>query len=125
MTKVERKDFWSYFFKTFKNGKYLLVRYVLSSVLFIIISVMSNLLAVKELTYLNTFLSLNYFSAMISFGISGGILVFVNQNINSKDKVSKYVRSGNQLNIIVSAIFTALLVIFPRFFMENHNRLSP
>lgn len=76
MTKVERKDFWSYFFKTFKNGKYLLVRYVLSSVLFIIISVISNLLAVKELTYLNTFLSLNYFSAMISFGISGGILVF-------------------------------------------------
>ena len=33
--------------------------------------------------------------------------------------MSKYVRSGNQLNIIVSAIFTALLVIFPRFFMET------
>ena len=68
MTKVEKKDFWGYFIRTFKSGKYLLVRYLLSSVLYIVITVISNLLEVKELTYLNAFLSLNYFSAMLSFG---------------------------------------------------------
>lgn len=119
MTKVEKKDFWGYFIRTFKSGKYLLVRYLLSSVLYIVITVISNLLEVKELTYLNAFLSLNYFSAMLSFGVSGGILVFVNQNIDSKDRVSKYVRSGSELNLIISTIFTIFLVAFPRFFMET------
>lgn len=118
MTRVEKKDFWIYFKKTFKSGNYLLLRHLLSSILYIIISVVSNLLQVKELTYLNAFLSLAYFSSMISFGISSGILVFVNQNIESKERVSRYVRSGFELNLIVSTIFTALLVAFPRFFME-------
>lgn len=125
MTKVEKKDFWKYFINTFKSGNYLLLKYLLSSILYIIISVVSNLLQVKELTYLNAFLSLAYFSTMISFGISGGIFVFVNQNIESKENVSKYVRCGYELNLIVSTVFTALLVAFPRFFMEQITGYAP
>lgn len=119
MVKVERKEFWKYFKGTYKSGKYLLTKYIASSILYIIISVISNLLKVKELTYLNAFIALAYFSTMISYGISGGILVFVNQNISSKDRVIKYVCKGFELDLIVSSICTTFLVLFPNFFMEQ------
>ena len=119
MTSAKQKEFWKYFFDTFKSGKYLLAKFILTSVLCIVISVISNLLGVKELTYLNAFLSLSYFASMISFGISSGVLVFVNQNIDSKENVSKYVRQGFELNLIASLLFTAFLVAAPRFVMEK------
>ena len=119
MISAKQKEFWKYFFDTFKSGKYLLAKFILTSVLCIVISVISNLLGVKELTYLNAFLSLSYFASMISFGISSGVLVFVNQNIDSKENVSKYVRQGFELNLIASLLFTAFLVAAPRFVMEK------
>ena len=66
------KNFNKYFFQTFKTGKYLLIKYIGTAILMSVIAVLSNLLQVEDLTYLNAVLAVDYFSNMISFGIYTG-----------------------------------------------------
>ncbi len=119
------KVFFKYFWSTFKESKFLLLKYIVVAILYSIISILANLLGVEELTYLNAFLSLYAFASIIAFGISNGISVFMNQNIGSKFKVRKYAKIGFEINFIFSLIATALLVLFPRFFMETLMGYSP
>ena len=116
--KYKTKEFFKYLFNSLKKGKFLLIEGVVIAVLYSIISVMSNLLDISQLTYLNSFLSLSYFSFMLSFGISQGISIFVNQNINNKARVEKSVKTGFELITIISLIFTSVMMIFPKLFME-------
>ncbi len=116
--KYKTKEFFKYLFSSLKKGKFLLIEGVVIAVLYSIISVMSNLLDISQLTYLNSFLSLSYFSFMLSFGISQGISIFVNQNINNKARVEKSVKTGFELITIISLIFTSVMMIFPKLFME-------
>ena len=123
--KRKRSGFWRYFFLTFKEGKYILYKYLVTAVLFSIVTILSNLLGVQELTYLNAFLAINAFSSLISFGISSGINVLLNQNIGSKYKVRKFAKIGFELNLIVAGIFLIVLVAFPRFIMETITGFVP
>ncbi len=128
MTEVKRrgiKNFGRYFWNTFKEAKYLLFKYVVCAVLMSVITVLANLLQVQELTYLNAVLAINAFSTSISFGISQGITVMVNQSINSKFRVRKYIRLGNIINLIFVTIFTMILALFPRFIMETITSYVP
>lgn len=119
-TKVKPKhEFWKYFWRTIKEGKYLLFKYVAVAVLMSVISILANLLQVEELTYLNAFLALNCFSSLVAFGVQGGINIMVNQSINSKFRVRKYVRIGSEINAVFMVLLTAVLVAFPRFIMES------
>ena len=88
--KLKKKGFVKYFFSTFKQGRYLLLKYLASAVLMSVIAILANLLGVEELTYLNAFLAVNYFSTMIAFGLSGSMNVFINQNIKSKHSVKRF-----------------------------------
>lgn len=124
-TQSKTKIFFKYFWSTFKESKFLLLKYVAVAVLYSVISILANLLNVKELTYLNAFLSLYAFASIIAFGIGNAISVFMNQNISSKFKVRKYAKIGFEINIIFSFIVTALLVLFPRFFMETLMGYNP
>ena len=118
-TQSKTKIFFKYFWSTFKEGKYLLLKYIIVAVLCSIISVLANLLGVEELTYLNAFLSLYAFASIIAFGISNGISVFMNQNIGSKFKVRKYAKIGFEINFIFGCVATLVLALFPKFFMET------
>lgn len=117
--KLKKKGFVKYFFSTFKQGRYLLLKYLASAVLMSVIAILANLLGVEELTYLNAFLAVNYFSTMIAFGLSGSMNVFINQNIKSKHSVKRFANMGLQMNFILISIFTIILVCFPQFIMEN------
>ena len=121
----KKKTFFKYFKKTFKQNKFLLSKYMISSVLYIIITVLSNLLQVKELTYLNAFLAIAYFSTMIAFGVYTGSCTLVSQNISSPLKVDKFVKIGFQITLFISIIFTIILILFPSFFMETIGGYSP
>ena len=121
----KKKSFARYFKKTFKQNIFLLFKYLLSSILYIIISVLSNLLAVKELTYLNAFLVIGYFSTMIAFGVSTGIRIMVSQSISSHAKVEKYIKIGFEITLLISTIATILLALFPSFFMETIGGYMP
>ena len=120
-----QKKFFNYFFSTLKSGKYLLIKTLVTAVLYTIISVLTNLLAVEELTYLNAFLALNFFSDMIAFGFSKGVNIFIDQNISSKERVEKHIKQGFQVIFVFALLFTILLAIFPRFFMSIIAGLSP
>ncbi len=123
MTKV--KKFNRYMIRTFKEGRYLLLKYIVSALLMIVIAVMSNLLGVEELTYLNAVINVDYIVQILGFGIFEGVNVLANQNINSKFRVRKYSQIGFQLAIIVGLIFSILLAIFPNFIMVTITSFVP
>ncbi len=122
---MKKTGFWKYFITTFKEAKYLLLKYLGAAVLMSIISILSNLLQVRELTYLNAVLAINCFSGLISFGIAEAIGILVNQSISSQYRVKKYVRIGSELNIIFMFLFTVFLVACPRFIMEGVTGFIP
>lgn len=113
------KEFFTYFWQTIKKAKYLIIKGVTIAVLYTVISVLANLLEVVQLTYLNALLALNYFASMISFGVSQGTKILVNQNISVKQRVEKSVKIGIELILILSILTTALLVLFPKFIMVD------
>lgn len=119
------KNFFKYFFNVFKQGKVLLLKFIITAALMAAVGVLSNLLQVTELTYLNAVLAVDYFATMVSFGISQSTNIFVNQNFHDAKKVNKYSRTGFQLNLVVVAIATALITAFPRFFMETIGEFMP
>ena len=126
MTAVAKtKGFFKYFFTIIKKGKFLLIKGIAIAILTSIISIISNLLGVYELTYLNAFLSLNYFATMLAFGVSQGTNIMVNQNISIKSRVEKSVKMGFELILILAGVITAILAIFPRFFMETITSFVP
>lgn len=62
---------------------------------------------------------------MISFGVSQGTKILVNQNISVKQRVEKSVKIGFELTLILSILTTALLVLFPKFIMVDVMGYTP
>ena len=116
--KSAAKKFFANFWEVFKESKFLIIKYVAVAVLYSIISILSNLLGVEELTYLNAFLSIYAFSSIIAFGVSNGIAIFMNQNYGSNYKVRKYAKVGFEINLAFSVVSTVILACFPKFFIE-------
>ncbi len=123
MTKV--KQFFAYFWHTLKDGKFLLLKYIVAAILLSVVSVLANLLQVRELTYLNAVLAVGYFASLLSFGVSQGTNVLTNQNIEDQSLVKKYVRSGFWFVIILLLVFVALWCAFPKFIMESLTSFVP
>lgn len=119
MTQTQERGFWRYFFLTFKESKYLLLKYCISAGLYIITTVLSNLFDTDSLTYLNAFMSVNYFANVLGFGISAGINILINQNIKNQKKVQTYATIGFLWTIFLGLVAAAFLVSFPNFIMEN------
>jgi Na+-driven multidrug efflux pump/FMN phosphatase YigB (HAD superfamily) len=119
------KNFNKYFFQTFKTGKYLLIKYIGTAILMSVIAVLSNLLQVEELTYLNAVLAVDYFSNMISFGIYTGTNILANQNFSSKTYVRKFTGIGFKLAVFLNLLFVALLIAFPKFIMTSLTGFFP
>lgn len=107
-----KKDFWKYFINTYKNAKLLIVRFFVVAIYLSVTSIIANKMNLHNLTYYNAIIGLAAFSDLIGFGISNGVGIFINQNINDKKKVDYYTKIGLYLNIIFSAIFVILLGVF-------------
>lgn len=116
--KSAAKSFFANFWDAFKESKFLIIKYVAVAVLYSIISILSNLLGVEELTYLNAFLSIYAFASIIAFGVSNGIAIFMNQNYGSNYKVRKYAKVGFEINLAFAVVSTVILACFPKFFIE-------
>lgn len=99
--------------------------YVVTAILYSVVTIISNLLGIKELTYLNAFLAINAFSYLISFGVSSGVNVLLNQNIASKRKVRKFAIIGFELNLAITSFFLIILFAFPQFIMETITGFVP
>lgn len=107
-----RKEFWKYFKDTYKSAKWLVVRYLIVAVYLTVSSIIANKMSLNNLTYFNAIIGLATFGNLLSFGISNGVGIFINQNIHNKDKVSYYTKVGMYLNFVFSFICVIMLLVF-------------
>ena len=106
-----KKEFWKYFFATYKSSKLLIVRYLIVSIYLTVTSIIANKMNLSDLTYYNAIIGLASFGGLIGFGLANGIGLYVNQNIKNKEKVGCYINKGTYLSFIFSFLFVCLLVI--------------
>ncbi len=104
-----KKEFWIYFFKTYKSAKWVLLKYLILAVYLTISSILANTMNINDLTYFNAILSIAYFCDIIAFGISNGVSVYINQNIKDEKIVTRYIKVGLYLNFFCSIIFVIIL----------------
>jgi Na+-driven multidrug efflux pump len=114
-----KKEFWKYFFTTYKNAKWLILRYLIVAVYLTVSSILANKMNLIDLTYFNAIMEIAAFGDLIGFGLSNGVGIFVNQNIKNKDKVDYYIKVGLYLDIIFSLLFIILLAIFYKPILHN------
>lgn len=106
-----KKDFWSYFGSSFKKSKWIIVRHIVIALYLTVSSIIANKMNLTNLTYFNSVFGLTYFSELIAFGIANGIGVYINHNIENKNKVNNYIKTGLYLHIISSFIWVVLLAV--------------
>lgn len=104
-----KKEFWKYFFNTYKNAKWLILRYLIVAVYLTVSSVIANKMELVNLTYFNAIIGIAYFSEIIGFGISNGIGIYINQNIKNKNKVDYYIKIGGYINCFCSLVLVIIL----------------
>jgi Na+-driven multidrug efflux pump len=108
------KKFWKYFFNTYKNARWLVLRYIIVAVYLTVSSIFTNKMELGNLTYFNAIITITYFCELLAFGISNGMSVYINQNIKDKDKSAHYVKVGFYLNCIIAGLVIVLLVILKK-----------
>ena len=114
-----KKEFWKYFFNTFKESKWLLVRYVVIGIYLIVVGIIANKLQLHDLTYYNSIITLAYFAEMIAFGCSEGFGIYVNQHAHEPKISRKYAKVGFYVTILVVLIFVVLLGAMPNVILKN------
>jgi len=113
------KDFYKYNKKILKDSYLLLTKYFLVGIFWIIITLISNKFAVGDLTYFNAIFSLMIFSSIIPFGISQGISIYINQNIDDLEEVKKNIKLGFLLNLVGIILYISCLLIFKSLIFKH------
>ena len=113
------KDFWLYFFNTFKEAKWIIVRYLILSSGSLVVGVLANRMELLNLTYFSAVISLIFFAEMVAFAISGAVEYFTNQNIKNPEKVNNYIKIGFLSSIAFAVITAAVMLIFRDFILHN------
>lgn len=107
--KNKMKEFWGFFFGTYKSAKFVVLKYLVVAVLLTVSSVIANKMQLADLTYFNAVATITYFANLIGYGFSSGIALYVNQNIKHKDLVEYYVKIGMYINLVFSFVFVGVL----------------
>lgn len=113
------KDFKKFCISTIKNSFYLMAKYIFAGIFFIVLTVFANKLDLNSLTYFNAILSILFFSEMFGFGICNCISVYINQNIDKKDKILGFVKSGFNVSLLVSIVFILIIILFKDFIFRH------
>lgn len=114
-----KKDFWKYFINTFKESKWLFVRYVVVGLYLIVVGIIANKLNLHDLTYYNSIITLSYFVEMIAFGCSEGFGIFVNQHSSNPEKSKKYAKLGFYFTVLLAIIFVVGIGAVPNVILNN------
>ncbi len=117
--KVELKEFTNYFVTNIKESTLLTVKYIVYGIYLIILTVIANRFDLESLTYFNAVLVLVYFSEMISYGVSSGINIYINQNIENKEVVKKYISLGFSMCLVIASLFILLLYFSKEFIFSQ------
>lgn len=85
----------------------------------IAVGVITNKLAINELTFYNSIMTLCFFAEMFGFGFIEGFGIYINQNINNPEKSKKYARIGFCWISIFAFLFVLILCLFPNFIIKK------
>ena len=102
-----------------KDSVMLLLKYIFVGIFWIILTIVANKFELNDLTYFNAIFSLMVLSCIIPFGISQGIGVFINQNIDDKKSKKRHIKVGFLLNLIASIIILLMIFIFKELIFER------
>ncbi len=117
--KKELIEFMTYFLKIMKSSLFLIIDYIAVGIYIIILTLIANKFSLDDLTYFNAALALLYFSNMISYGITSGLNIYINQNINNKEMIKKYISLGFSISLLAGSIFTFIIFISREFIFKN------
>lgn len=109
------KDFLSFTKRISKQSINLMLKYFFVGIFWIVITVIANKFELHELTYFNAVFQIMILLSFIPFGIVSGLSVYVNQNIDDKEAIKKYIKLGFMMVFLLVAIFILLLLIFKDF----------
>lgn len=113
--KNELLEFIKYFIRILKESIVLIFDYIVIGIYLIVLTIIANKFNLEDLTYFNATLLLLYFSNMISYGITSGLNIYINQNINNPEIVKKYISLGFSISLVVGSLFTLLIYISKEF----------
>lgn len=116
---MKKNTFLKYFISTLKEAKFLIIKYVIVGLYLIVSGVVTNRLNLNNLTYYNAIITLSFFAEMIGFGFIEGFGIYINQNIQDKEKSKNYAKIGFYWTIIFSLLFIILLACFPNFIIKD------
>lgn len=116
---MKKNTFLKYFISTLKEAKFLIIKYVIVGLYLIVSGVVTNRLNLNNLTYYNAIITLSFFAEMIGFGFIEGFGIYINQNIQDKEKSKNYAKIGFYWTIVFSLLFIILLACFPNFIIKD------
>ena len=97
------KNFIIFFGSCFKEGRSLILKYILAGVTTAAITIFANKLELDSITYFNAISSITAFTIILAFGVTCAVGIFVNHNDNESDK-KRYIRMGFFLTLCISTI---------------------
>ena len=113
------KDYWKYFFGTYKKAKWLVLRYIVVAVYLSVTSIIANKFNLTNLTYYNAIVTILTFADLIGYGTGNAFGLYINHNLNSQNKRENYAKAGLYTSTIVSFIFVLLLIVFKEFVLHT------
>ncbi len=114
-----KTNFWRYFFKTLKKSSFLIINSGILAIYFILSAIFANKMDLDSLTFYNAMIAIGDFVLTFGYGIGLGVSLFINQNINNKEKKQAYIKLGLLLTFIFSLVFSAFLLIFKNNILES------
>lgn len=106
------KDYINFIKRILRDSYLLLTKYFLIGIFWIIITFLANEFSLNDLTYFNAMFSLMVFASIIPFGISQGISVYINHNIDDQNEIKKNIKLGFVLTLISIVIFIVIILLF-------------
>ena len=116
---MKTNKFWKYFFNTFKESRWLLLRYLAVGIFLIVVGVVANRMQLNDLTYYNSMMTLCYFAEMLGFGFVEGFGIYINQHFENKEKSKHYAKIGFVFTAIFSLVVAIILCCIPNFIVRN------
>lgn len=113
------KDYWKYFFGTYKKAKWLVLRYVVVAIYLSVSSIIANKLSLANLTYYNAIVTILTFADLIGYGTGNAFGLYINHNLYSKDKRENYAKAGLYTSTIVTFLFVIILMVFKKFILHT------
>ena len=98
--------FWKYFWRVIKSAKWLFIRGIAISLMWLVTAVFANTMKVADLTYYNALITIYFFFDIFYFGVTQGVMVLLESK--KKDK-ENYLRAGFYVNAATNFVGAVIL----------------